>query len=93
MKSFNKLRQEYLNKGLNVAYIRSGKKYSISIVNVPFVVEGIEHETNTCQLTGYYNIYDKEQLQDVDTMYQRVIDSYREQYANNETMLSYVDNI
>jgi len=93
MKTFSKLRQEYLNKGLNLAYIRSGKKYSISIVNVPFVVEGIEHETGTCQLTGYYNIYDKAQLQDVDMMFERVINSYKEQYATNETMLSYVDNI
>lgn len=90
MKTFAKLKKEYENKGIRLVYRRSGRKYSLSIIGAPFVVEGIENEKGSCQLTGSYMIYSKEQLQDVDTITLEAIEECRRAYAGNDAMLSYI---
>ena len=91
MKTYKKLQKEYFENGINLNYMRSSKIYSLSIIGTPFTVKGIEKEKGTCQLTGYYTVYSKDQLQDVEEITANVFDSYREQYKDNKEMLAYVN--
>lgn len=89
-KSFKQLKKAYAEKGITLAYLNSGKKYALSIIGVPIIAEGVENEPGTCQLTGYYSVYAKEELQAVDEMSELVFEEYKRQYADNETMLAYL---
>lgn len=87
---FQKLREEYYKRGISLVAARQKGKYYLSLINVPFVVRGIEEEENTCTLTGHYVVYCRESLLDIDGMTKRLFDTYKECYADNPVMLSYV---
>lgn len=88
--TFRKLQKEYNKRGISLVAARQRGKYYLSIQIVPYVTEGIEHAPGTCQLTGYYTVYGKSFLLDVDNMTKEVFNQYKQKYANNPKMLSYV---
>ena len=90
MKTFRQLQEEYNKHGISLVCARNKQKYFLTIKNVPYTVQGIKSEQGICQLTGYYIVYCKETLQDVEVMTDIVFNEYKKQYANNEIMLSYV---
>ena len=89
MKTFRKLQEEYRKNGISLIYGRS-KKYYLSLINVPYTVEGIEHKQGECQLTGYLVVYSKVAINDIESMTKEVYDNYKRKYADNKIMLSYV---
>lgn len=86
--TFRKLQEEYTKKGISLVVARNKQMYYLSIKNTPYVVQGLPE--GVCQLTGYYTVYAKERLLEVDEMANKVFEEYRKQYEENPVMLSYV---
>ena len=86
--TFRKLQEEYNKKGISLICARNKQSYYLSIKNIPYTVQGLKE--GICQLRGYLVIYNKERLQDVEEMALHVFNEYKNQYKDNEIMLSYV---
>ncbi len=86
MKTYKKLQEQYSKNGISLVWMKHRKAYALKIVNAPATAYGAKG----CQLTGYYVVYSKELLQDIEDMTKTVFDEYKRIYKDNKEMLKYV---
>ncbi len=84
------LKEEYEKRGIGYSYNQRNKNVYLTVLNAPYVAEGVEG----CQLTGYLIVYGGVVAsREIDKWVEEVKRHYTNSYKNNQSMLKYAESI